>query len=87
MVQPQLKMASIVGMAGMGKTTLANLVYKDIGSKFQSRAFVSVTPSPNMIEVLTSILQQVGAEPLAGSEARTVEDIIHAISNFLDDKR
>uniref|UniRef100_A0A8R7QUC3 Disease resistance protein RPM1 n=1 Tax=Triticum urartu TaxID=4572 RepID=A0A8R7QUC3_TRIUA len=82
-------MASIVGMAGVGKTTLAHLVYEDeeIKSKFQSRAFVSVTPSPNMKEVLTSILQQVGAEPLAGTQARTQEDLIHTISNFLENKR
>ncbi|VAI68314.1 unnamed protein product [Triticum turgidum subsp. durum] len=88
-VPPQLKMASIVGMAGMGKTTLAHLVYEDeeIKSKFQSRAFVSVTPNPNMKEVLTSILQQVGAEPLAGTQARTQEDLIHTISNFLENKR
>ncbi|KAF7105599.1 hypothetical protein CFC21_106388 [Triticum aestivum] len=86
-VQPQLKMASIVGMAGVGKTTLASLVYEEIGNKFQSRAFVSLTPTPNMKEVLTSILRQVGAEPLAGAEARTEEDIIHTISNFLEDKR
>lgn len=87
MVQPQLKMASLVGMAGVGKTTLAHLVYEEIGNKFQSRAFVSVTPTPNMKEVLTSILQQVGAQPPAGTETRTEEDIIHAISNFLEDKR
>ncbi|KAM3206023.1 hypothetical protein ACQJBY_061609 [Aegilops geniculata] len=86
-VQPQLKMASIVGMAGVGKTTLASLVYEETGKKFQSRAFVSVTPTPNMKEVLTSILQQVGAEPLDGAEEWTEEDIIHAISNFLEDKR
>ncbi|KAM3206039.1 hypothetical protein ACQJBY_061616 [Aegilops geniculata] len=84
---PHLKMASIVGMAGVGKTTLASLVYGEIGNKFQSRAFVSVTPTPNMKEVLTSILKQVGAEPPAGTEARTEEGLIHAISNFLDDKR
>ncbi|VAI00392.1 unnamed protein product [Triticum turgidum subsp. durum] len=86
-VQPQLKMASIVGMAGVGKTTLANLVYEEIGNKFQSRAFVSVTPTPNMKEVLTSILRQVGSQPLGDTEARTTEDIIHDISNFLEDKR
>ncbi|VAI00322.1 unnamed protein product [Triticum turgidum subsp. durum] len=83
MVQPHLKMASIVGMAGMGKTTLANHVYEEIEKKFQSRAFVSVTPTPNMKEVLTSILRQVGAEPPAGTEARTEEHIIHTISTFL----
>ncbi|KAF7092509.1 hypothetical protein CFC21_094985 [Triticum aestivum] len=86
-VQPQLKMAFIVGMAGVGKTTLASLVYEEIGNKFQSRAFVSLTPTPNMKEVLTSTLRQVGVEPLAGAEARTEEDIIHTISNFLEDKR
>ncbi|VAI00156.1 unnamed protein product [Triticum turgidum subsp. durum] len=87
MVYPELKMASIVGMAGVEKTTLARLVYEEIESKFQSRAFVSVTPTPNMKEVLTSILKQVGAEPPAGTQARTEEGLIHAISNFLDDKR
>uniref|UniRef100_A0A8R7UWY4 NB-ARC domain-containing protein n=1 Tax=Triticum urartu TaxID=4572 RepID=A0A8R7UWY4_TRIUA len=80
-------MASIVGMADMGKTTLANHVYEEIEKKFQSRAFVSVTPTPNMKEVLTSILRQVGAEPPAGTQARTEEQIIHTISNFLKDKR
>ncbi|KAF7092533.1 hypothetical protein CFC21_095011 [Triticum aestivum] len=87
--KPQLKMASIVGMAGMGKTTLAHLVYgdKEIGNKFQCRAFVSVTPTPDMKEALTSILQQLEAEPPAGTQARTAEQIIHTISSFLEDKR
>ncbi|EMS56106.1 Disease resistance protein RPP13 [Triticum urartu] len=86
-VQLQLKMASIVGMAGVGKTTLASLVYEEIGNKFQSQAFVSVTPTPNMKEVLTSILQQLGAEPPTGTQARTEEHIIHTISSFLENKR
>ncbi|KAF7046767.1 hypothetical protein CFC21_055768 [Triticum aestivum] len=87
MGQPQLKMASIVGMAGVGKTTLASLVYEEIGNKFQCRAFLSVTPSPNMKEVLISILKQVGVEPPAGTEARTEEHIIRNISKYLEDKR
>ncbi|KAF7046790.1 hypothetical protein CFC21_055793 [Triticum aestivum] len=89
MVELQLKIVSIVGMAGVGKTTLASLVYGDeeIANKFQSRSFVSVTSTPNMKEVLTSILQQVGAQPPAGTEARTEEHIIHTISNFLENKR
>ncbi|XP_037419441.1 disease resistance protein PIK5-NP-like [Triticum dicoccoides] len=86
-VHPQLKMASIVGMAGEAKTTLANLVYEEIGNKFQSWVFVSVTPTPHMKEVLTSIVRQVGAEPTAGTQARTEERIIHSISSFLENKR
>uniref|UniRef100_A0A453QA80 Uncharacterized protein n=3 Tax=Aegilops tauschii TaxID=37682 RepID=A0A453QA80_AEGTS len=40
-----------------------------------------------MKDVLTTILQQLGVEPPAGTEARTEEDFIHAITNFLEDKR
>jgi thymidylate kinase len=87
----QLKMASIVGMAGMGKTTLARLVYEAIGNKFQVRAFVSVNPGGSMKEVLASILEQVGADstaPFAGSKAATeVDHLIQIISNCLKDQR
>jgi thymidylate kinase len=87
----QLKMASIVGMAGMGKTTLARLVYEAIGNKFQVRAFVSVNPGGSMKEVLASILEQVGADstaPFAGSQAATeVDHLIQIISNRLKDQR
>ncbi|CAM0884885.1 unnamed protein product [Alopecurus aequalis] len=89
-LEPRLKMASIVGMAGMGKTTLADMVYEAIGNKFQSRAFVSVTPNPNMKEVLKSILEQVAAgsaAPLVGIEAASQEHLIERISNFLKEKR
>jgi hypothetical protein len=75
----------------MGKTTLADQVYEAIGSKFQSRAFVSLTPGGNMREVLQGILQQVAANtspvPLAGTQAATEEDLIDIISKFLKDKR
>jgi predicted ATPase len=87
----QLKMASIYGPAGMGKTTLADLVYEAIGDKFQSRAFVSVTPGGNMREVLITILEQVAPNrsvPLVGTaEATEEEHLIDIISNFLKDKR
>lgn len=51
----------IVGFAGMGKTTLADLVYQGIGKKFESRAFVSLSRRPNMTRVLTSLCTQVMA--------------------------
>ncbi|XP_066383470.1 disease resistance protein Pikm1-TS-like isoform X2 [Miscanthus floridulus] len=89
---PQLKMACIVGAAGMGKTTLARLVYEAIQDQFQAQAFVSVTSSRNMTELLVSILQQVTADStdvlLAGTKASTKnKHLIGIISNFLKDKR
>uniref|UniRef100_M8CAI3 Putative disease resistance RPP13-like protein 3 n=1 Tax=Aegilops tauschii TaxID=37682 RepID=M8CAI3_AEGTA len=90
--QPQLKMASILGMAGMGKTTLADQVYEKIENKFDARAFVSVTQGGNIKDVLAGILEQVAAEnttaPPAGTEAESEEHIlIDQISDFFKDKR
>jgi thymidylate kinase len=88
---PQLKMASILGAAGAGKTTLARLVYEAIEGKFQVRAFVSIISSQNMTEVLASILQQVTADStdvlFAGTKAATKNrHLIDIISSFLKDK-
>ncbi|XP_047080187.1 disease resistance protein PIK5-NP-like [Lolium rigidum] len=65
LVEPKLKMASILGTAGMGKTTLADLIYQAIGNRFQARAFVSVTPGGNITEVLARILEEVADENTA----------------------
>jgi len=89
---PKIKMASIIGAAGVGKTTLARLVHEAIEDKFQARAFVSITSCHNMTEVLASILQQVTSDStdmlLAGTKAATKNrHLIDIISSFLKDKR
>ena len=38
-----LKVLSIVGFGGLGKTTLANDIYRKLKGQFQRRAFVSVS--------------------------------------------
>ncbi|KAL6654527.1 hypothetical protein ACP70R_007992 [Stipagrostis hirtigluma subsp. patula] len=82
------KMVCICGPAGMGKTTLADLVYQEIGEGFQCRAFVSLSPSPDMKEVLKSILTQVtNGVQSTGTEAATEQNLVDKISSFLADKR
>ncbi|KAL6653564.1 hypothetical protein ACP70R_008488 [Stipagrostis hirtigluma subsp. patula] len=82
------KMVCINGPAGVGKTTLADLVYQAIGEGFQCRAFVSLSPSPDMKEVLKSILTQVtNGVQSTGTEAATEQNLVDKISSFLADKR
>ncbi|CAL5075644.1 unnamed protein product [Urochloa decumbens] len=55
---PQLKVVSIVGFGGIGKTTLANQVYKAIQGQYDHTAFVSISRFPNFTRILLDILQQ-----------------------------
>ena len=57
----QVRTLSIVGCAGLGKTTLANQVYQKIKGEFECSAFVSVSQNPPMKDVLMKICSQVGA--------------------------
>ncbi|VAH54507.1 unnamed protein product [Triticum turgidum subsp. durum] len=57
--EQKLRLVSIVGPGGMGKTTLANAVYQKLQGKFGCTAFVSVSLQPNMKNILSSILRQV----------------------------
>ncbi|CAL4990940.1 unnamed protein product [Urochloa decumbens] len=83
------EMVCIVGYAGMGKTTLANLVYHTLGDEFQCRAFVSLHPSPNIMEILGTILKQVTNGAMSGGSGAepTAQNIISDISISLSDKR
>jgi MoxR-like ATPase len=83
------EMVWIVGPAGMGKTTLADLVYQTIGDQFQFRAFVSLHPRPNMTEILGTILSQVTDGAMSagsGTELATEQNIINDKSISLTEK-
>ncbi|KAL5569451.1 hypothetical protein UlMin_026026 [Ulmus minor] len=62
--EDQLRVVSIVGMGGLGKTTLAKKVYSDIGVKrhFDMYAWVCISQQYVVKEVLIEILLQVGFE-------------------------
>ncbi|XP_037416052.1 disease resistance protein RGA5-like [Triticum dicoccoides] len=58
--EKQLKVVSIVGFGGLGKTTLANKVYHTLKGEFHCGAFVPVSQKPNIPKLLHSLLIQLG---------------------------
>lgn len=53
------KVLSIVGFGGLGKTTLANEVYRKIKGKFDCHAFVSVSQKPDIKKIIKDLISQV----------------------------
>ncbi|KAF7808746.1 disease resistance protein RPM1-like [Senna tora] len=54
----ELEVIAIVGVGGLGKTTLANEIYNDIKFEFGSRAFVTISQSFKQEELLKDLAQQ-----------------------------
>lgn len=83
----QLKVMSIVGSGGLGKTTLANEVYRKLEGQFQCRSFVSLSQQPDVKKILRSILSQVSQQEYANINIWDEEKLINAIQEFLKTKR
>lgn len=56
---PQLKVVSVVGSEGIGKTTLVKVLYHKLKGQFDCRAFIRLTRKPDIKTVLRDILTQV----------------------------
>nr|XP_034580644.1 disease resistance protein RGA5-like [Setaria viridis] len=82
----QLKVVSILGVEGVGKSTLAQELWRILGEEFQCRAFVQASKKPNMRRILRSILLQVRPN-LQPPEACQVPNLIRNITEHLQDKR
>uniref|UniRef100_A0A0D9V081 NB-ARC domain-containing protein n=1 Tax=Leersia perrieri TaxID=77586 RepID=A0A0D9V081_9ORYZ len=82
----QVKVTSIVGFGGVGKTTLANQVYNKIKGKFECTAFVSVSRNPNIIKILSDLVVGVRGRMYSSRkyDERQLIDIVRA---KLKDKR
>ncbi|WVZ91462.1 hypothetical protein U9M48_037630 [Paspalum notatum var. saurae] len=85
----QLKVLSIVGFGGLGKTTLANEIYRKIEGQFQCRAVVSVSQKPNIRKIIRTVLSKVGFVPPENTNMELWEEseLISTLHKFLLDKR
>ncbi|KAG5577977.1 hypothetical protein H5410_058111 [Solanum commersonii] len=79
--ESELDVISIVGMPGLGKTTLANKVYNNtlVASHFNVRAKCTVSQKYNKSKVLREILQQVTASEEKGSDDDLAEKLRRAV--------
>ncbi|XP_020187296.1 disease resistance protein RGA5 [Aegilops tauschii subsp. strangulata] len=85
--QNKLKVVSVVGSGGLGKTTLAKQVYDKIGSQFNCKAFFSVSQRPDMTELLNNLQYKLGMKKPDTSHTRKVDDIIQEIRQHLKNNR
>ncbi|XP_019191549.1 PREDICTED: putative late blight resistance protein homolog R1B-14 isoform X2 [Ipomoea nil] len=76
---------SIVGMPGLGKTTLANKVFKDerVEYHFMIRAWIYVSQVYNRRDIFLRILKELSKRSYSYSDDVTDEDLVNEIKIFL----
>ncbi|KAG2577098.1 hypothetical protein PVAP13_6NG151300 [Panicum virgatum] len=79
------KVLSIVGCGGLGKTTLANQVYKNVKGQFSCAAFVSLSRNPDIKKILRDIAKEVGIENNLWDDDE--KQLIDKLREHLQDKR
>ncbi|XP_059656929.1 disease resistance protein RPM1-like [Cornus florida] len=90
---PRLKVVSVVGMGGMGKTTLVKKVYDDMEAKnrFQCHAWITVSQSFNLRELLKYVIRRLfdEAKQTAPQSLETMDsnDLKAQIKYFLQQRR
>ncbi|KAF7012720.1 hypothetical protein CFC21_026879 [Triticum aestivum] len=86
-----LKILSLVGFGGLGKTTLAREVYDALPTKFDYKAFVTVSQNPDMKKVLSNLLFKLDKGKNTSLHVNAanleVEQLFMLVRELLRDKR
>jgi disease resistance protein RPM1 len=82
-----LKVVTIIGVGGMGKTTLAKQVYQELKAQFKCCAFITVSRTPDMMSILRIILSEVSNQRYVDTEAGNIQQLIGKVHDFLIGKR
>ncbi|CAD6268607.1 unnamed protein product [Miscanthus lutarioriparius] len=83
-----LKVVSIVGFGGLGKTTLAKTVHDMLKKQFGCSAFISVGRTPNLTRTFEKILVEFDKKYKQVDMARwDIEQFGNELHEFLTDKR
>ncbi|CAL4992184.1 unnamed protein product [Urochloa decumbens] len=67
---------SIVGFGGLGKTTLANVVYEKLRGQFDCSAFVSVSQTPDMDKLFMDMARQLAMINNASHNATSIREFL-----------
>ncbi|AQK38787.1 hypothetical protein ZEAMMB73_Zm00001d023265 [Zea mays] len=83
-----LKIVSIVGVGGLGKTTLAKTVHDMLKKQFDCSAFISIGRTPNLNRTFEKMLLKLDREYKQVDMARwDLEQFKNELDEFLKDKR
>uniref|UniRef100_A0ACD5VK46 Uncharacterized protein n=1 Tax=Avena sativa TaxID=4498 RepID=A0ACD5VK46_AVESA len=85
----QLKIISIFGCGGLGKTTIAKVVFDGLREKFKHKAFISVGQKPDLKKILRDIFLELDIEGYKKSEAPMLDEkqLIQKLQELLENKR
>ncbi|XP_042496472.1 putative disease resistance protein RGA3 [Macadamia integrifolia] len=80
---------SIVAMPGIGKTTLAQLIFNDdiVKNHFNKRMWIHVSKSFDKVKVAMHIIREIGGNIVhQGDHDITWQDVHHQLTSFVDGK-
>uniref|UniRef100_A0A0E0RII3 AAA+ ATPase domain-containing protein n=1 Tax=Oryza rufipogon TaxID=4529 RepID=A0A0E0RII3_ORYRU len=83
----QSNIVSIVGLGGLGKTTLANALLQELKAKFDCHFFVSVSLNPDINKIFKNIFLQLNEKKYTHiDEAWETKQLIDKIRDFLNNR-